>query len=122
MKQIKLIVTDLDGTLFTNDKRLPPDFDKVLADLNAQGVAFAVATGRNFKGIDHYFTDKINDMYFGDNPPIEYAVVNFSDKSIRPLIKNTTWFTFGNFDVDCDFEENGNIDLLIHYCPPRYND
>ena len=64
--------------------------------------------------------DKINDMYFGDYPPEEYAVVNFSDKSIRPLIKNTTWFTFGNFDVDCDFEENGNIDLLIHYCPPRY--
>ena len=66
--------------------------------------------------------DKINDMYFGDNPPEEYAVVNFSDKSIRPLIKNTTWFTFGNFDVDCDFEDNGNIDLLIHYCPPRYKD
>ena len=64
--------------------------------------------------------DKINDMYFGDNPPEEYAVVNFSDKSIRPLIKNTTWFTFGNFDVDCDFEDNGNIDLLIHYCPPIY--
>lgn len=64
--------------------------------------------------------DKINDMYFGDYPPEEYAVVNFSDKSIRPLIKNTTWFTFGNFDVDCDFEDNGNIDLLIHYCPPRY--
>lgn len=66
--------------------------------------------------------DKINDMYFGDYPPEEYAVVNFSDKSIRPLIKNTTWFTFGNFDVDCDFEDNGNIDLLIHYCPPRYKD
>ena len=66
--------------------------------------------------------DKINDMYFGDNPPEEYAVVNFSDKSIRPLIKNTTWFTFGNFDVDCDFEEDGDIDLLIHYCPPRYED
>ena len=63
--------------------------------------------------------DKINDMYFGDYPPEEYAVVNFSDKSIRPLIKNTTWFTFGNFDVDCDFEEDGDIDLLIHYCPPR---
>ena len=66
--------------------------------------------------------DKINDMYFGDYPPEEYAVVNFSDKSIRPLIKHTTWFTFGNFDVDCDFEEDGDIDLLIHYCPPRYED
>ena len=66
--------------------------------------------------------DKINDMYFGDNPPVEYAVLNFSDKSIRPLIKNTTWFTFGDFDVDCEFKENGDIDLLIHYCPPRYKD
>ena len=66
--------------------------------------------------------DKINDMYFGDNPPMEYAVVNFSDKSIKPLIKNTTWFTFGNFDVDCDFKDNGNVNLLIHYCPPRYED
>ena len=64
MKNIKLIVTDLDGTLFTNDKRLPPDFDEVLAALNAQGTAFAVATGRNFAGISHYFTDKINNMHF----------------------------------------------------------
>ena len=64
MKHIKLIVTDLDGTLFTTDKRLPPDFDRVLTDLNSRGIAFAVATGRNFKGIDHYFTDKIQDMYF----------------------------------------------------------
>ena len=63
-KNIKLVITDLDGTLFTSDKRLPPDFDKVLKDLKAQGVAFAVATGRNFAGISHYFTDKISDMYF----------------------------------------------------------
>lgn len=61
---IKLIVTDLDGTLFTTDKRLPPDFDEVLAQLKEKGIAFAVATGRNFKGIDHYFPDKIQDMYF----------------------------------------------------------
>ena len=33
---IKLIVTDLDGTLFTTDKRLPPDFDQVLADLKSK--------------------------------------------------------------------------------------
>ncbi|MBQ7816113.1 MAG: HAD family phosphatase [Oscillospiraceae bacterium] len=64
MKNIKLIVTDLDGTLFTTDKRLPPDFDRVLADLKTKGIVFAVATGRNFAGISHYFTDKIDEMYF----------------------------------------------------------
>ena len=52
----KLIITDLDGTLFTTDKRLPPDFDDVLAEMNRRGIAFAVATGRNLEGIIHYFT------------------------------------------------------------------
>lgn len=64
LTNIKLIVTDLDGTLFTTDKRLPPDFDAVLDELNRRGIAFAVATGRNFKGIDHYFTDKFHKMHF----------------------------------------------------------
>ena len=61
---IKLIVTDLDGTLFTTDKRLPPDFDNVLMELDRRGIAFAVATGRNFEGIIHYFTDKVQKMHF----------------------------------------------------------
>ena len=94
--------------------------DRGLSNIQIQGDRKPV----NAKAIQSFLCqtclDKINDMYFGDNPPEEYAVVNFSDKSIRPLIKNTTWFTFGNFDVDCDFEEDGDIDLLIHYCPPRY--
>ena len=64
MKNIKLIITDLDGTLFTTDKRLPPDFDRVLEDLYSRGIAFAVATGRNFEGIVHYFTDKLQKMHF----------------------------------------------------------
>lgn len=61
---IKLIATDLDGTLFTTDKCLPPDFDMVLQQLKQKGIAFAVATGRNYEGIKPYFADKIKDMYF----------------------------------------------------------
>ena len=77
---IKLIVTDLDGTLFTTDKRLPPDFDKVLQQLKQKGITFAVATGRNFEGTKSYFADKINDMYFiCDNG----AFIMAHDKLIR---------------------------------------
>lgn len=64
--------------------------------------------------------DEINGMYFGDYPPEAYAIVNFSDKTIRPLIQHTTFFGSGNYGIDCDFEEDDNIDLLIFYCPPRY--
>jgi len=61
---IKLIVTDLDGTLLTSDKQLPPDFDAVMHRLQEKGIAFAAATGRNFVGIQSFFADKIQNMYF----------------------------------------------------------
>ena len=64
--------------------------------------------------------DAINNMYFGDNPPEEYAIVNFADKTLRPLIQNTTFFSSGNYGINCDFEENGEVDLIVFYCPPRY--
>ena len=64
--------------------------------------------------------DKINGMYFSDYPPEAYAIVNFSDKTLKPLIQSTTFFGSGNYGINCDFEENGDIDLLIFYCPPRY--
>lgn len=66
--------------------------------------------------------DTINDMYFGEFAPEEYAIVHFSKKTIRPLIQNTPWFMDGDFGIDCEFKEDGNIDLLIHYSPVRYAD
>jgi hypothetical protein len=59
-------------------------------------------------------------MYFGDYAPSEYAVFSFADRTIRPFIQNVTWFTFGDYGIECDFEENGDIDLFVVYCPPRY--
>lgn len=64
--------------------------------------------------------DKINSMYFGDYPPIEYAIVNFADTTIRPLVQNTTFFGSGNYAIDCEFKESGEVDLLIFFCPPRF--
>ena len=63
--------------------------------------------------------DTFNKMYFDDDLPEEYAIINFSDKTIHPLIKNTPFFTTANYGIDCEFKENGNIDLFIVYCPPR---
>ncbi len=65
--------------------------------------------------------DEINNIYFGGYPPKSYAIVNFSDKTIRPLIRHTTFFVSDNYGINCDFEENGDMDLLIFYCPPRFS-
>jgi Cof subfamily protein (haloacid dehalogenase superfamily) len=46
---IKFIASDMDGTLFDSQKRLPPDFEYVLSELNKRGIIFAVASGRQYE-------------------------------------------------------------------------
>lgn len=62
----------------------------------------------------------INDLWFTDQPSAEYAVISFEDRTIQPLLYAHPWFAAGNYGVDCEFKTDGDIDLLIHYCPNRY--
>lgn len=52
---IKLIASDLDGTLLDSQKNLPPDFFKVFDELERRGITFAVASGRTYTAADHLF-------------------------------------------------------------------
>lgn len=61
---IKLIISDLDGTLLSKGKHLPPDFDEVFNELNKKGIAFATATGRNFAGVQDFFGNIVDKMHF----------------------------------------------------------
>ena len=45
---IKLIASDMDGSLLTSDKRLPPDFFEVLEKLHQRGIRFVAASGRAY--------------------------------------------------------------------------
>jgi Cof subfamily protein (haloacid dehalogenase superfamily) len=45
---IQLIVTDLDGTLLNDEKKLPSDFWTIEQELRRAGIVFAVASGRPF--------------------------------------------------------------------------
>ena len=64
--------------------------------------------------------DAFASRYFEDETPAEIAVVNFAAREIRPLVESCPWFTFDNFAVACDFQEDETISLLIYYCPPRF--
>jgi len=59
---IKLIASDLDGSLLDDDKKLPADFDRVMTGLKEKGVTFVVASGRNFDATRPVFGDRINNM------------------------------------------------------------
>ena len=94
--------------------------DRGYADVNISGVEYNVDRDSIQSHLCQTCLDSINGDCFGDDPPAELAVVNYTEKTIRPLITCTTGFGAGNFYVDCEFKEEGRIDLLIFYCPPRY--
>ena len=57
----------------------------------------------------------INRLWFTTQPPAEYAVISFEKKMPQPLLNAHPWFPAGNFGVNCEFNDNGTITLLIHY-------
>ncbi len=65
--------------------------------------------------------DAINNMSFSGDPPAEFAVLHLATAEFRPLIKHATGFQMNDYYVDCEFKEDGNIHLLIMYCPLRFD-
>ena len=94
--------------------------DNGYANVNLTGVQYAINRDTIQGHLCQSCLDSINELCFGEDPPAEYGILSFQDRTIRPLITCTTGFGMGNFHVDCDFEDGGKIDLLIFYCPPRY--
>ena len=94
--------------------------DRGYADVHISGVKYAV----NRKCVQSHLCqaclDSLNSLWFADQPPAELAVISFENRTIRPLLNTYSWFSAGNFGVACGFEDDGEIQLLIHYCPVRY--
>lgn len=55
---IKLIASDLDGTLLDDEKNLPGDFFEVLDELERRGIQFVVASGRTYSAVEHLFPEE----------------------------------------------------------------
>lgn len=54
-ERIRLIVTDMDGTLLDGEKRLPPDFPASVTALKARGIRWAIASGRQLANLSRLF-------------------------------------------------------------------
>ncbi len=55
MDKIKLILTDMDGTLLHNDKSLPKGFFELVDDLTSRGILFGIASGRSYSSLSDTF-------------------------------------------------------------------
>jgi len=61
---IKLIASDMDGTLLTTDKRLPKDFSQVVRALDEKGVSFCIASGRQYASLRRDLKELVPQLIF----------------------------------------------------------
>ncbi|MGL5916197.1 MAG: HAD family hydrolase, partial [Culicoidibacterales bacterium] len=61
---IRLIASDMDGTLLKANGQLPSDFAEVFANMQIQGVLFAAASGRQYYNLLEKFADYAQEMLF----------------------------------------------------------
>ncbi|MGW2519680.1 Cof-type HAD-IIB family hydrolase [Streptomyces sp. NPDC001617] len=61
---IRLIVTDMDGTLLDDAKRIPPGLWETLAELRRRGVLFSPASGRQYATLAREFAEVAEGMVF----------------------------------------------------------
>lgn len=61
---IRLIVTDMDGTLLNDDKKLHEDFWPLVEQLRRRGILFSPASGRQYYTLEREFADLAADMVF----------------------------------------------------------
>jgi Cof subfamily protein (haloacid dehalogenase superfamily) len=61
---IKMIVSDMDGTLLNSEKQLPADFTEVYQLMKGAGIRFVVASGRQFYTLVDVFAHFNHDIAF----------------------------------------------------------
>ena len=59
---IKLIVSDMDGTLLNDEKNIDAEIYKVLPKLKEKGIRFVVASGRQYPSLKKHFHQHIKDV------------------------------------------------------------
>ena len=61
---IKLIATDMDGTLLDDNKQLPENFDNIVKRLFNKNIRFVISSGRSYCTLKKQFSEYLDDMTF----------------------------------------------------------
>lgn len=61
---IKIIATDMDGTLLDDDKQLPANFEDVITGLSRKKINFVISSGRSFNVLRKQFSKHLDDLTF----------------------------------------------------------
>lgn len=61
---IKIIFSDMDGTLLTDENKLPEGFDEMMSELKKRGVIFSPSSGRQYFSLSKSFPKYIDEFLF----------------------------------------------------------
>ncbi|MBR1421223.1 MAG: HAD family phosphatase [Selenomonadaceae bacterium] len=61
---IKIILSDMDGTLLDENSKLPAKFEETMIELKRRGVIFAPASGRQYKSLRNLFEKHLDEFIF----------------------------------------------------------
>ena len=96
---IRLIASDMDGTLLDDDSRVPPETYDLIRKLRANGVSFAVSSGRRYDTLCEMFAPVIDEMDFvasnGAQVYVDGSMVDrevFSHAAIKRLERTVLQF------------------------------
>lgn len=113
----KSSLINLEAGIFVQANIFP---DQACASVNLSGVEFSIDRDSIQTHLCQECLNSINSMCFAEKPPAEFAVISFGKRTVQPLLNAYTWFPAGNYGVDCEFKDGGEIDLLIHYAVNPY--
>lgn len=96
------------------------NYDNGYATIVISGVEYSIDAAVVKSKLCQECLDSMNVKIRYGGTPAEYAVVNYEDRTIHPLVTNTVSFGSGDYLIDCQFKENGEIRLLAAFLPSRY--
>ncbi len=64
---IKLIASDMDGTLLDSNKKINPEFNSIMEELNNDGIIFVAISGRESFSLKHVFREIKGDIFYASN-------------------------------------------------------
>ena len=96
---IKIIFSDMDGTLLTSENKLPDGFDETISFLKSRGVIFSPASGRQYYSLLKTFSKYADDFLFlGDNGTLvmqggkEIFSIPVEKSAVEKILKATADF------------------------------
>lgn len=122
---IKIIFSDMDGTLLTSENKLPEGFDEMIAELKRRDVLFAPASGRQYASLLKSFEKYRDEFLFvaeGGTLVMYRGKEIFSHAMEVETVKKVLAAGATFNDVMCVWCGKNDSYILREFNQPRYTD